>query len=73
MEEGGPVSQEVNDQEIEETARFREFFCEPSGCGLFNSVGGEITLYVGGLRDPFCTGNGAVNVQASPMVSYFDW
>lgn len=63
-----PISQ-VDDQEIEQTAPLREFVCEPSGCGLIDEVGVEITRYVGGLRDPFCIRR---EIQAAPMASYFD-
>ncbi len=68
-DENRPISQAVNEEEIEQTAPLREFFCEPSGCGLFDTVGSEISEYVGGLREPFCTGH---KVQASPMASYFE-
>ncbi|MGD0115605.1 MAG: hypothetical protein ABSC13_06335 [Dehalococcoidia bacterium] len=64
-----PMAQ-VDDQEVEQTAPLREFFCEPSGCGLYDTVGSEISEYVGGLRDSFCTGN---KTEAAPMANYFDW
>jgi hypothetical protein len=73
MEQDMPISQ-VDDQEIVQTAPLREFVCEPSGCGLIDEVGVEITRYVAGLRNPLCLHREGLSSRApvSPAIAFFE-
>ncbi len=73
MKQDLPIAR-VDDREIEQTAPLREFVCEPSGCGLIDEVGSEITRYVGGLRNPLCLHREGLSSRApvSPAIAFFE-